>query len=224
MKKRQMIGKDYYDYGRKAGVDLNFYGQWQRNYAKTIVQCVQIQKGKSFLDFGTGCGLIVRAIKELSIFDNCYGVDINSYLIDLGVKSHKLSNEELRVCDIYKEALPFPDGSITFLHSSQVLEHIEEEFIDTILKEFKRVLSKDGCGFIHVAAGDGGVDEEPTHLTLKKKPWWDEKFKKYFNMDESIVQRFKDCPISVSKKIKNNFYKEYGHAWYVYGINNKPLE
>jgi ubiquinone/menaquinone biosynthesis C-methylase UbiE len=223
-----MIGKDYYDYGLSKGVDLNFFGDWQKAYAKMIVHCSNVvpvaanaqKKGSVFLDFGTGCGLIVRAIKELNIFTHCHGVDINQYLIDIGRKAQGLSEEELFFHDILIEPLPFENDSITFLHSSQVLEHIEEDQIDNILSEFNRVMSKDGVAFITVAALTEQQDEEPTHITLKEKSWWDNQIKKYFKQNNITKMRFKTCTFSPDNSDKN-FHHYYSNHWYVYGLRKE---
>jgi ubiquinone/menaquinone biosynthesis C-methylase UbiE len=217
-----MNGKDYYDYGVNRGVDLNFYGDWQKSYAKMLIHCTGIlpiaannKSGSLFVDLGTACGLIVRAIKELDVFSTCVGLDSNSYMIELGRKTHNLSDKELIVHDMCTE-LPFDDDSVTFLHCSQVLEHIDEQFIDDIIKEMARVLSKKGIAFITVAALKEG-DDEPTHITLKEKAWWDAKFKKHFKLDGAVKLRFRNSSFSPNNT-ENNFFSYYGDSWYVYGL------
>jgi len=224
----KMIDKDYYDYGKSRGIDLNFYGNWQKNYAKLIVDCADIlsitsNKSKpTFLDFGCACGIDIKAIKELKIFNQCYGLDINSYLVNLGRKTHNLSEDELRVHDITKEPLPFEDNSITFLHCAQTLEHIDEEHIPYILSEFNRVMEKDGVALITVPFLHKPEDitiaghDEPTHVTLKMRDWWKNQFEKQFEIDDAGSLRFKNSPISPnSSKSKNNFYHYYKDSWYL---------
>jgi ubiquinone/menaquinone biosynthesis C-methylase UbiE len=224
----KMIGKDYYDYGKSRGVDMNFYGNWQKNYAQLIVHCADIpsivsNKSKStFLDFGTGCGVDVRAIKELKIFTKCYGLDINSYLLDLGRKTHGFSKDELRVHDISINPLPFEDNSITFLHCAQTLEHIDEKYISYILSEFNRVLEKDGVVLITVPVLHKMEDlakaqlDEITHVTLKMRDWWEDQFKKHLEIDNTGNLRFKNSPISPNgPNSKKSFYHHYNHVWYL---------
>jgi ubiquinone/menaquinone biosynthesis C-methylase UbiE len=215
-------GKEYYDYCLSKGIDLNYFGDWQINYVKMLVHCTNIvpvaannqKKGSIFFDFGTGCGLHIRAMKELNIFTKCCGIDIDEYLVNLGRETHGLSEEELFVHDISTKSLPFADDSITLLHSSQVLEHIDEKQIDRLLNEFKRILSKDGICFLTIASVD---KEDITHINLKNKQWWDNKIKKYFKQNPGIKMRFQKSPFSPDNS-SNNFNYYYGESWYVYGL------
>jgi ubiquinone/menaquinone biosynthesis C-methylase UbiE len=218
-----MNGKDYYDYGLSRGVDLNFYGDWQKSYAKMVIHCTNIipiaanNKNTSlFVDLGTACGLIVRAVKELDVFGFCCGTDVNPYLVDIGRKAHNLSDKELFVHDMCTE-LPFDDESVTLLHNSQVLEHIDEHRVEFIIGEMKRVLKKDGVAFITIAGMKNGPDEEPTHITIKEKSWWDSKFRKHFKADPAIKLRFNKSSFSPDNSDKN-FNHYYGDFWYVYGL------
>lgn len=48
------------------------------------------------------------------------------------------------------QSLPMvPDGSVDLVFSFDSLVHVEDDVIDAYLKEFRRVLSKDGVAFIH---------------------------------------------------------------------------
>jgi ubiquinone/menaquinone biosynthesis C-methylase UbiE len=99
-------------------------------------------KGKVCLDAGCGSGRYVQAMLDLGA-KKVVGVDLNTDVAKKAINSDKV---ELIEGDIRK--IPFDDGSFDFVCCNGVLHHTENP--DDILKEFKRLLKKEGCLFLYV--------------------------------------------------------------------------
>lgn len=98
----------------------------------------------SILEYGcnTGC-----AIREFALMgNNCVGVDVFQEVIDIAIRDNKeISNLKfLRISD----KLPFQNQSFDFVFCTEVLEHVPRDQRKLYLEEFRRVLKKDGVGYI----------------------------------------------------------------------------
>jgi predicted SAM-dependent methyltransferase len=74
---------------------------------------------------------------------------------------------------------PYPDKSFDLCFSSNLLEHISEESINSVIKEMVRV-SKRGLHAIHFTGSpykETDKDIDVTHVTMKPQQWWLDKFK-----------------------------------------------
>ena len=68
-------GKEFYQRAiDQEGVDYNFYGDWQRSYAKMVIAITDIIKAATdnrdslMVDIGCACGVTLRAFKETKVF------------------------------------------------------------------------------------------------------------------------------------------------------------
>ena len=241
----EMQGKDYYDYGLQKGCDLNFYGDWQRNYAKMLIDISSItklvannQKSSVFLDCGTACGLIPRAIRELKMFKSVFGFDKNDYLITLGKETHGFNNDEdennqLFVHDLENIELPFENNCIFLIHASQVLEHVHSDKLSSVFKEWNRILHPEGRIIISVPTisaervkerkKTGAPHDDPTHISMNTKLWWMGKIKKHLKIDTNVEKKFKKTKHTVSNPIEESktFYDVYGKSWTIFGLQKK---
>lgn len=228
-----MNGKEYYDWAKSKGIDLNYYGDWQKQYAKMVMYITKIiptlanmqSTSPTILDIGCGTGINLRAFKEAGGFANYLGVDKNEYLLNLGFKNHGFNETQLKCLDIGKEPLPFEDNSIIFIHSSQVFEHIQDDNIDFVLDEIKRVMHPKGMAFITLAAIKVGqsIDQytaDPTHINLKSEVSWVSAFKKKFKIDNSVRAMFKKSKHSPTNDEKT-FNDYYGSSWTMYKLIKK---
>jgi ubiquinone/menaquinone biosynthesis C-methylase UbiE len=215
----------------QEGVDYNFYGDWQRSYAKMVIAITDIikeaanNKQSLLLDVGCACGVTLKGFREISVFGNIMGVDISDYMITLGKKTHEFTDDELRIVDITQELLPVEDNSVTLLHCTHTLEHIPKENLNYVLKEFKRVLSDSGYGFIMVPAIKPGnsketVGHEETHFIVETMNWWKTRLAKFFAIDNTIRKRFKESKFSPTGNEKT-FYDYYNKGWTIFGLTQK---
>ncbi len=96
------------------------------------------------LDHGCGGGATILYLSAFGYTD-VHGVDIGGHmdLIDRTVRAVSTSDEaRVRVYDGYK--LPFSDGSVDLIFSQQVMEHVEDRFINAYIDEEARILSDPG--------------------------------------------------------------------------------
>ena len=235
-------GEEYYKRCKDKGIDYAFYGSWQKQYAKLVVFMTEIYKmdyrNKSMLDIGCACGVNLMAFKETSIFDKHYGIDVSQYLIELGKKKFELSEDELRIGNSCE--LPFENNTIDFIHCSQLFEHLtHDEVLDTI-QEMKRVLVKNGKGFITLDAVKRGrnkkkvLEQDPSHTTAKEEGRWKSLLIKGFDIQDGIVTNLAFAkgkfypgggddidPAKEGENKRKTFYDHYNNEWTVFILKGK---
>jgi ubiquinone/menaquinone biosynthesis C-methylase UbiE len=235
-------GEEYYKRCAAKGIDYAFYGSWQKQYAKLVVFMTGIYKmdyrDKSMLDIGCACGVNLKAFRETAIFDNYYGIDISQYLIELGKKKFELSENELRIGSSCE--LPFENNTIDFIHCSQLFEHLTHDEVLNTIQEMKRVLVKNGKGFITLDAIKKGrpkkkvLEQDSSHTIAKEKSWWKALFIKEFEIQDeirtnSIFEKGKFYPggsddLDPTKKEENKrrtFYDHYNSEWTVFILKGR---
>lgn len=122
---------------------------------------------KSVLDVGCGLGALVNKLNEIGI--PAIGTD---FATDL--KEHYWGKaNHFKIADATN--LPFEDQSFDLVFSSDFFEHIDEDNIDKVANEMKRV----GRRVVAYVADDCGKKlnqhQRMYHLTHKDLDWWKEK-------------------------------------------------
>lgn len=121
----------------------------------------------SMLDFGCGKGIISNTIKEQY-------PDINLYSYDPITSPIELPNK------------------VDMIFSSDVLEHIEPEYLDETLEKLFRIATKVQYHLIACSPAKKNLpDGRNAHLIIEKPEWWKQKLSKYgwsFEYEE-IVKR-----------------------------------
>ena len=230
---KELFGEQFYRRAiEQEGVDYNFYGDWQRSYAKMVISITDIIKTAAddreslIVDVGCACGVTLRAFKEANVFGHHLGVEISDYLINHGKPTHGFSDDEMIQCDITEDKLPLGDNTVTLLHCTHTLEHVTEDKLDFIIKEFKRVLNPDGFGFVVVPAIKPGnpkevVAHEETHFIVQTMNWWRAKFAKYFKIDNGIRKAFKESKFGPTVGDESTFYDHYNAGWTIFGLRKE---
>jgi ubiquinone/menaquinone biosynthesis C-methylase UbiE len=214
----------YFKYAHSRGVDYNFYGDWQKQYAKMIINICEIvrrtEKAKPvLLDVGCACGVNTRAFKEIGLFKLCMGCDLSKFMIDLGKKTHGFSDEELFVASA-QQLNGVKTKSVDFIHCTSVLEHCTDGEIHRTLGEFNRVLTDEGIIFINVPALKPDQDKETvermesdiTHVTIKPYSWWEKLLGKRFEIEPGIYEMFENDKHSPDNSGKS-FFDYYNKEW-----------
>jgi SAM-dependent methyltransferase len=101
--------------------------------------------GKVVLDYGCGPGHDVVGFAEFSNASKIYGMDISAASVAEARKRlqlHKHPHVEIIHLQEEENKIPLPDNSVDYIHSCGVIHHIENPV--PILKEFNRILKKDG--------------------------------------------------------------------------------
>lgn len=136
-----------------------------------ILKELNTKKYQTIIDISSGKGILIKIIQEkFSNIDIC-STDIKKFN-DINVKFIKL---DLTNKDDFNN---IPD-KYDLLLCLDVLEHIEEEYIDNIL-EFLSSLSATFC--FSIANHSDIKNEYELHLIQKNKRWWNKKLKIYYNI------------------------------------------
>lgn len=101
------------------------------------------------LDFGCGVGRLTQAMSEY--VDTCIGIDISPTMIGI---ANELNRIPLRCSYLVNESetlSQFPGNYFSFIYSSLVFQHIEEEHAVRYLNELIRVLQSGGILVFQVA-------------------------------------------------------------------------
>jgi ubiquinone/menaquinone biosynthesis C-methylase UbiE len=109
------------------------------------LQRLNIAKGESVLDIGSGPGFLAEAIAEQTReIGQVIGVDISAQMIRRATARAKQSWLRYEVADATN--LPFADASFDVVVSTQVAEYVPD--IDSFCAEVARVLKPNGRGII----------------------------------------------------------------------------
>lgn len=104
-------------------------------------------------DLGCNHGACTLLMLE---FNNCtelYGFDLNNEALEVAKKSaHKIQHDNIDIVfqNDYLDNIKIKDTYFDFLMSFHTIEHIYPENIDNVLKEFYRILKKDGYILISI--------------------------------------------------------------------------
>jgi SAM-dependent methyltransferase len=106
------------------------------------------------LDFGCGVGRLTRALA--AYFDRVIGIDVAASMIRQALQL----NADIQGCEfVLNERADLslvPSGSVDFIYSNIVLQHIERPYSDRYLQEFVRVLSPRGLAVFQIPYQDRG--------------------------------------------------------------------
>jgi len=224
--------KEYYDFQQsKPGFDLTFYGNWQRDFGKLIIELADLKSdpGKewvSVLDVGCGTALNLRAIDELGIFSHLIGVDRSEYIINKIIPTlHDWGSYFEFYATPSHDLSMIGDNDIDLLVCTQTLEHIvSEEKLHETLDEFDRILHKDGkiIIIIPVKKEKGNDDDHNNlHKLMHTGTWWSKIFSKYFKSESfKARQIFKESELKPDRSGEKTFYEEY-ETWAIFRLIKK---
>ena len=144
----------------------NIWGTVHRHdYCDSLADQLITKYGKvSILDIGTGCGYLVKILREKGC--DAWGVEVSNYAIQ-----NSCDPEHIRKGDI--RDIPFADKRFDVVFSQGVWEYVKEEDIPQAWAECNRV------GNIqehHIDTIGSGIDEN-NFATTKTREWWDERLK-----------------------------------------------
>lgn len=174
--REEIFNAHYFNGGGKFG-GYSREGYWDYPVHNITVQKILAKQPTSVLELGCARGYILKRIQDQGIFGE--GLEVSKHCF------------MTRVCDgIHKRDLlniPYIFGKKEFdlCYSVAVLEHIPEDHLDNLLEEIARVSKRSYHG-IDFGENDDGFDK--SHVTLKSKSWWEEKFKKY-GIEAEIVDK-----------------------------------
>lgn len=217
----QSYDKQYYKEHADDGLDYLKYAHWQKSYGAMVSEAtLQSTYPDPFVvDAGCACGSVLKGFKDLSIYKKVLGVDLSSHMVELGRKHFGHLESELVAGSI--ASIPAESGSVSLLHSAQVLEHVPDALIDPILDEFARVLRPGGRAFLCLDALRHGETKEiymgdPTHVNIQPVLYWTRKLQSrglYFDIE--AYNRFARSRRGPTRRDRRSFFETYPHwsAW-----------
>lgn len=154
----ECISPEYRDMNYTMHQDNGVYGAGGANHIKNVVKLAERYQTTSILDYGCG----KSKLGELLPFPI----------------------QEYDPCIPGKDMRPTPADIVV---CTDVLEHVEPAYLDSVLKDLQRCMIKVGFFTIHtIPAAKVLPDGRNAHLTLESPEWWEAKLKEYFTV-ESIA-------------------------------------
>jgi len=126
--------KEFFDTGVK---EINSLMEYVDSLGITIPK-----ENTRALDFGCGVGRLTQAIANY--FDQVYGVDIAPSMIELAETYNHQGNKCKYFLNNSSNLNQFKDNSFDFIYSNITLQHVSPRYSKIYLKEFLRLLSKNG--------------------------------------------------------------------------------
>jgi SAM-dependent methyltransferase len=124
--------KDYLSvvYNEERTPKTEYPGELARYLARRFT----LKPGDRLLEIGCGRGDFLRAFQELGLV--CSGVDVEER------STQSLPEFDVRLCDLSKQALPFPDESFDVVYHKSLIEHMDDPA--NLMTETYRVLKSGG--------------------------------------------------------------------------------
>ena len=128
------------------------------------------------LDVGCGVGFALEYLAG-PLFDfNVFGVDISDEAITRAKsRMQHVTGAEQRLLVLDDQTLPFEDDFFSLITCFDVLEHLDEFDISTMLGEIERVLLPGGIFFGSVSCRTSNafdINGENLHRTVRSVDWW----------------------------------------------------
>ncbi len=150
-----------------------------------FLNCVQAKprlqalSGKA-LDVGCGVGFVCQFLSQPPLSFDTHGVDVSDEAIERTQQRlpHLHDRNKDRFQRIEKCQLPFEDGMFSLVTCFDVLEHLDDADIQTLLQEIVRVLRRGGVFYGSVScrlAGSVDLNGDNLHRTVNSPDWWIQK-------------------------------------------------
>jgi len=149
---------------------------------RAVVQAtaqLEMLSGRS-LDIGCGVGFVLNYLAGPNFDLNVFGVDISDIAIQQAqTRMQQIPGGPKQVCVLDSQKLPFEDHFFSLITCFDVLEHLDEQDIDTTISEILRALRPGGVFLGSVSCRKSGVNDlhgDNLHRTVKSPDWWINKF------------------------------------------------
>jgi ubiquinone/menaquinone biosynthesis C-methylase UbiE len=120
----------------------HFMGRWSRAAAASFLQWVQAPAGASWLDVGSGTGILTEAALGAATPARIVGIDPTPAQVRHAAKHVRDRRARFEMADA--RSLPFADGSLDVVASGLVLNFVPEPW--AAVAEMRRVLRP--CGIV----------------------------------------------------------------------------
>lgn len=184
----EIYDRTYFEDGLAVGKSLYNGFRWMPERscqeAMAIIDCLNIDKEQTVLDFGCAKGFLVKALRLLG--REAYGCDVSRYAVCTADTSVR---QFIRLCT---PEIPFPfKRCFNVVLAKDVLEHLDV----TELYDFLHYMNKHCSAlFVAVPIGDGKRFHVPeynydaTHKIAQTPDWWKKVFQEHgFDLDWEMV-------------------------------------
>jgi SAM-dependent methyltransferase len=131
-------------------------------YSRLLVEIIRQGKPGTILDLGAGIGLLTELGHKWSL--EVIGVEGSSYAVNAA--RSRVQGINMIVHDL-GERLPFEDQSVSNIILNQVVEHLDPDRLDNVIKECYRILEIDGRIFIYSPSKRNIKEKsDPAHINL----------------------------------------------------------
>lgn len=160
MQKPELISAAYRDQNAQLHEENLAYGVGGGRHAPIVLKLVKELETHSVLDYGCGKGYLAKALP----------FPIWEYDPAIPEKSESPRPADLVVC-------------------TDVLEHIEPEYLDFVLDDLRRCVLKAGYFVIHTGPASKTLpDGRNTHLIQQSADWWLNRLSPYFKVQRSLMK------------------------------------
>jgi SAM-dependent methyltransferase len=178
---KQYLDKDYWEKGNKSGYRDTYLNLWWNGRWCQCLNRVIPLYDKRLLDLGCGIGGFVTV--SVLFGADSYGVDLSRYAIEKYREECKKLHLPFDRCfeGSCHDLSRWPNEYFDIIYSNQVFEHLPEQYVDKMIAEIYRVAKKECICWFSLQMPDQDDIKDPnckdeTHVTLKSKRWWNDKF------------------------------------------------
>lgn len=161
------------EYERLHALGKKFSGFSLERCIDDVEWTFSVKKPKRILDYGCGKGLQYTEKKLHLRFS-----DEIPFLYDVGVPQFRTR----------------PEGLFSGIICTDVMEHIDERDVDTVLADIFSFATDDACLFFNIATVPAKSatlsDGRNVHLTLKPRQWWEDSIAEFTIKEQLVVVSF----------------------------------
>ena len=197
--------KDWYRTDRGSYVGENEY----KCLKKHIGRCT----GKKIIELGCGTGYFLRRFAVRA--EEAVGFDLTKKMLKVGKKLAEDAeiNIEFIKGDVTKK-LPFPDNHFDIVYSNSMIEFIDEDKIEEVIKEMWRILKKDGKLVIGVLNKESTWAYKRKAESLEKESIFTES--KFYTWEEleSLLSKYGNAEMESTLFVPPYFEKAEDFGWF----------
>lgn len=171
--KASFFNKEYFMDGTRSAYGGTYPEYVEEAHLNNLRQVISKVKGmfnvNSVLDIGCARGYTIRAFREIAI--KAIGIEISKWAVENADEFAKpfIRRGDVRKKEVWKH---YDDKSVDMVMAWDVMEHINENKVDFVIKHLCRVSNR--YVLIKVALNDTQLDA--SHITIKDTMWWINKF------------------------------------------------
>ena len=180
---------------------------------RAVVQAtdqLEMLSGRS-LDVGCGVGFVLNYLAGPNFDLNVFGVDVSDLAVQQArVRMQQTPGDPKQVSVLDNQKLPFEDHFFSLVTCFDVLEHLDEQDIDSTISEILRTLCPGGVFLGSVSCRKSGVEDlhgDNLHRTVKSPDWWINKFqpdKAQYDGKRQQLTLWKHLPLLKQSAAVNN--------------------